>query len=119
MLVVILIFFCLVFFEDLLLVLKQLGFGLVECVVDEEFVKCCFGNSRLKLSEFLDIIVLSIIEFVFSHFILALDARFPCTDCGIFGDFLELFGVLVHNGIETVNEGGDLVKLHDPLVDET
>ena len=119
MLVVILVFFCLVFFEDLLLILEQLGFGWAECVDDEEFFKCSFSRRRVKISEFLDIIIISIIEFVFSLINTALDARNPCTDCGIFGDFLDSVGVLVHNGVDTVHEGGDLVELLDPLVDET
>ena len=37
-------FFCFVFFEDLLVLLMQLGFGWVECVVGEELFKCGFSK---------------------------------------------------------------------------
>lgn len=112
-------FFCFVFFEDLFVVLAQLGFGWVECIVGKELFKCGFSRSRVKLSEFLEAFVLPDIDFVFSLLDTALDAREPCTDCGVFGDFLEVVGVLVHYGVGTVHEGGDLDELLDPLVDET
>ena len=112
-------FFCFVFFEDLLVVLMQLGFGWVECVVGEELFKCGFSKSRVKLSKFLEAFVLPGIDFVFSLLDTALDARKSCTDCGDFGDFLEVVGVLVDCGVGTVHEGGDLDELLDPLVDGT
>ena len=112
-------FFCFVFFEDLLVLLMQLGFGWVECVVGEELFKCGFRKSRVKLSKFLEALVLPGIDFVFSLLDTALDARKSCTDCGDFGDFLEVVGVLVDCGVGTVHEGGDLDELIDPLVDGT
>ena len=112
-------FFCFVFFEDLLVLLMQLGFGWLECVVGEELFKFGFIKSRVKLSKFLEAFVLPGIDFVFSLLDTALDARKSCTDCGDFGDFLEVVGVLVDCGVGTVHEGGDLDELLDPLVDGT
>jgi hypothetical protein len=47
LLVVVLVFFLcvfrLLFFEDLLVVLAQLGFGRLKCFVAEEFFECDFG----------------------------------------------------------------------------
>ena len=112
-------FFCFVFFEDLFVVLAQLGFGWVECIVGKELFKCGFSRSRVKFSEFLEAFVLPDIDFVFSLLDTALDAREPCTDCGVFGDFLEVVCVLVHYCVSTDHEGGDLDELLDRLVDET
>jgi len=47
----------------------------------------------------------------------AVDACEPSPDGGVFGDFLELVGVFVHDGVGAVHEGRDLDELLDPLVD--
>lgn len=52
-------------------------------------------------------------------FDLAVDACEPGPDGGILGDFLEVVGVLVQDGVRAVHEGRNLDELLDPFVDES
>lgn len=111
-------FLCFVFLEDLLVVLAQLGFSRVELLVAKELVECEASGRGVELGELVEVLVLPERDFVFGLLDAAVDAREPSADGGVFGDFLEVVGVLVHDGVSAVHEGGDLDELLDPLVDE-
>jgi len=111
-------FFGLFLLEYFLVVLAQLVLMRVETFVAQEGLEGLLCGVRVELLELGKLLVFPLGDVGLGLLDFAVDACEPSPDGGVFGDFLELVGVFVHDGVGAVHEGRDLDELLDPLVDE-